>query len=41
MLEQRRNLPAWQERENILSLLEQSQVLVVSGMTGWVTCPPV
>lgn len=34
MLEQRRNLPAWQERENILSLLDQCQVLVVSGMTG-------
>lgn len=37
MLEQRRKLPAWQERENILGALEQSQVLVVSGMTGWVT----
>lgn len=36
MLEQRRKLPAWQERENILSVLEQSQALVVSGMTGWV-----
>lgn len=34
MLEQRKNLPAWQEREKILGLLEQSQVLVVSGMTG-------
>uniref|UniRef100_H3DMF3 Putative ATP-dependent RNA helicase DHX57 n=1 Tax=Tetraodon nigroviridis TaxID=99883 RepID=H3DMF3_TETNG len=34
MLEQRRKLPAWQERENILGALEQSQVLVVSGMTG-------
>lgn len=34
MLEQRRNLPAWQERENILDLLDQCQVLVVSGMTG-------
>lgn len=37
MLEQRRKLPAWQERENILGMLERSQVLVVSGMTGWVT----
>lgn len=37
MLEQRRKLPAWQERENILRLMERSQVLVVSGMTGWVT----
>lgn len=36
MLEQRRKLPAWQERENILGTLERSQVLVVSGMTGWV-----
>lgn len=34
MLEQRRNLPAWQERDNILDLLDQCQVLVVSGMTG-------
>lgn len=34
MLEQRRNLPAWQERENILDLLDHCQVLVVSGMTG-------
>uniref|UniRef100_A0A8C5GGX6 Putative ATP-dependent RNA helicase DHX57 n=1 Tax=Gouania willdenowi TaxID=441366 RepID=A0A8C5GGX6_GOUWI len=34
MLVQRKNLPAWQERENILDLLDQSQVLVVSGMTG-------
>lgn len=37
MLEQRRQLPAWQERDNILDTLERSQVLVVSGMTGWVT----
>lgn len=37
MLEQRRQLPAWQERENILGTLERSQVLVVSGMTGWVS----
>uniref|UniRef100_A0A672ZNG8 Putative ATP-dependent RNA helicase DHX57 n=1 Tax=Sphaeramia orbicularis TaxID=375764 RepID=A0A672ZNG8_9TELE len=34
MLEQRRKLPAWQEKDNILDLLEQCQVLVVSGMTG-------
>ncbi|XP_034719947.1 putative ATP-dependent RNA helicase DHX57 isoform X1 [Etheostoma cragini] len=34
MLEQRKKLPAWQERENILDLLDQCQVLVVSGMTG-------
>ncbi|XP_068572950.1 putative ATP-dependent RNA helicase DHX57 [Cebidichthys violaceus] len=34
MLEQRRKLPAWQEKENILNLLDQCQVLVVSGMTG-------
>lgn len=37
MLEQRRQLPAWQERDNILDRLERSQVLVVSGMTGWVS----
>lgn len=37
MLEQRRKLPAWQEKENILDLLDRCQVLVVSGMTGWVT----
>ncbi|KAK2858882.1 hypothetical protein Q5P01_003502 [Channa striata] len=34
MLEQRKNLPAWQEKENILDQLDQCQVLVVSGMTG-------
>lgn len=37
MFEQRRKLPAWQEQENILDLLDRCQVLVVSGMTGWVT----
>ena len=37
MLEQRRKLPAWNEKENILDLLERCQVLVVSGMTGWVS----
>ncbi|KAM4570366.1 putative ATP-dependent RNA helicase DHX57 isoform 2-T2 [Odontesthes bonariensis] len=34
MLEQRRNLPAWKEKENILDVLDSSQVLVISGMTG-------
>lgn len=34
MLEQRRKLPAWQEQDNILDMLDQCQVLVVSGMTG-------
>ncbi|CAL9683143.1 unnamed protein product [Knipowitschia caucasica] len=34
MLEQRRNLPAWQEKDSILAILEGCQVLVVSGMTG-------
>ncbi|KAI1894656.1 hypothetical protein AGOR_G00118010, partial [Albula goreensis] len=34
MLQERQKLPAWQERENILDLLKESQVLVVSGMTG-------
>lgn len=37
MFEQRRKLPAWKEQENILDLLDRCQVLVVSGMTGWVT----
>lgn len=37
MLEERKQLPAWQERENILDQLDRCQVLVVSGMTGWVT----
>ncbi|XP_051911127.1 putative ATP-dependent RNA helicase DHX57 isoform X2 [Hippocampus zosterae] len=34
MLEQRMKLPAWNERDNILDLLDGCQVLVVSGMTG-------
>uniref|UniRef100_A0AAX7SM79 Putative ATP-dependent RNA helicase DHX57 n=1 Tax=Astatotilapia calliptera TaxID=8154 RepID=A0AAX7SM79_ASTCA len=34
MLEQRKNLPAWQEKEHILDVLDQCQVLVISGMTG-------
>ncbi|KAM7119273.1 putative ATP-dependent RNA helicase DHX57 isoform 1-T2 [Ciconia maguari] len=34
MLYERQKLPAWQERETILDLLESHQVLVVSGMTG-------
>ncbi|KAM8884775.1 putative ATP-dependent RNA helicase DHX57 isoform 1-T2 [Synchiropus picturatus] len=34
MLEQRTKLPAWSEQDNILDLLQSSQVLVVSGMTG-------
>ncbi|XP_065487852.1 putative ATP-dependent RNA helicase DHX57 [Caloenas nicobarica] len=34
MLCERQKLPAWQERENILDLLKNHQVLVVSGMTG-------
>ncbi|XP_071780554.1 putative ATP-dependent RNA helicase DHX57 [Centroberyx gerrardi] len=34
MLQQRQKLPAWQERDNVLDLLDQCQVLVVSGMTG-------
>lgn len=37
MLEQRRKLPAWNEKENILDVLDRCQVLVISGMTGWVT----
>ncbi|XP_062339112.1 putative ATP-dependent RNA helicase DHX57 isoform X2 [Osmerus eperlanus] len=34
MLQQRQKLPAWQERDRILELLDRCQVLVVSGMTG-------
>nr|XP_006116315.1 putative ATP-dependent RNA helicase DHX57 [Pelodiscus sinensis]XP_006116316.1 putative ATP-dependent RNA helicase DHX57 [Pelodiscus sinensis]XP_014425567.1 putative ATP-dependent RNA helicase DHX57 [Pelodiscus sinensis] len=34
MLQERQKLPAWEERETILDLLTQHQVLVVSGMTG-------
>lgn len=34
LLYERQKLPAWQERENILDLLKDHQVLVVSGMTG-------
>ncbi|XP_064915126.1 putative ATP-dependent RNA helicase DHX57 isoform X4 [Columba livia] len=34
LLYERQKLPAWQERENILDLLKNHQVLVVSGMTG-------
>lgn len=36
MLEQRKKLPAWNEKEKILDLLDECQVLVISGMTGWV-----
>ncbi|XP_056434524.1 putative ATP-dependent RNA helicase DHX57 [Gadus chalcogrammus] len=34
MLQQRQKLPAWKERDHILNLLDDCQVLVVSGMTG-------
>ncbi|KAM3853474.1 putative ATP-dependent RNA helicase DHX57 isoform 1-T2 [Vipera latastei] len=34
MLQERQKLPAWEKKENILSLLSKYQVLVVSGMTG-------
>ena len=34
MLQQRQKLPAWKERDHILTLLDGCQVLVVSGMTG-------
>ncbi|XP_044284690.1 putative ATP-dependent RNA helicase DHX57 isoform X2 [Varanus komodoensis] len=34
MLQERQKLPAWEMRETILGLLDRSQVLVVSGMTG-------
>ncbi|XP_061770530.1 putative ATP-dependent RNA helicase DHX57 [Nerophis ophidion] len=34
MLEERMKLPAWNEKDNILDLLDECQVLVVSGMTG-------
>ena len=34
MLDQRKLLPAWTEREKIVKVLETSQVVVISGMTG-------
>ncbi|XP_019623182.1 PREDICTED: putative ATP-dependent RNA helicase DHX57 isoform X1 [Branchiostoma belcheri] len=34
MLGERQKLPAWNEQDNILKALNDSQVLVVSGMTG-------
>ncbi|KAM9835767.1 putative ATP-dependent RNA helicase DHX57 [Aulostomus maculatus] len=34
MMEQRKKLPAWDERDNIMGVLEGCQVLVISGMTG-------
>lgn len=37
MLDERKKLPAWHEKENILDTLDRCQVLVVSGMTGCVT----
>ena len=30
----RRELPAWAQQQNILQLLSENQVLVISGMTG-------
>jgi ATP-dependent RNA helicase DHX57 len=34
MMDQRQQLPAWNERERIIRVLESSQVVVISGMTG-------
>nr|XP_044993371.1 putative ATP-dependent RNA helicase DHX57 isoform X2 [Jaculus jaculus] len=34
ILQERRSLPAWEERETILKLLSKHQVVVISGMTG-------
>jgi HrpA-like RNA helicase len=34
MCEGRQQLPAWNERQRIVQVLEQSQVVVISGMTG-------
>ncbi|XP_075811962.1 putative ATP-dependent RNA helicase DHX57 isoform X2 [Microtus pennsylvanicus] len=34
ILQERRTLPAWEERETILKLLSKHQVVVISGMTG-------
>uniref|UniRef100_A0A8C5WQS0 Putative ATP-dependent RNA helicase DHX57 n=1 Tax=Laticauda laticaudata TaxID=8630 RepID=A0A8C5WQS0_LATLA len=34
MLQERQKLPAWEQKNNILSLLSKYQVLVISGMTG-------
>lgn len=36
MQEQRVKLPVWEKRENILDAMEKNQVLVISGMTGYV-----
>jgi len=33
--EQRKQLPIFQYREKIIEMLEESQVLVLSGETGW------
>lgn len=36
MQEQRVKLPVWEKKQNILDALQKSQVLVISGMTGYV-----
>lgn len=36
MQEQRVKLPVWDKKHNILDALEKNQVLVISGMTGYV-----
>ena len=34
MLDQRKQLPAWNERQTIIEAVESAQVVVISGMTG-------
>jgi ATP-dependent RNA helicase DHX57 len=37
MLKSRMKLPAWTERERIMTLLETNRVLIVVGEVGWLT----
>ena len=36
MQSDRKNLPAWSMQDEILATIEQNQVVVISGMTGYV-----
>ena len=36
MLSERQNLPAWSMQDEILAAIEENQVTVISGMTGYV-----
>ena len=33
---ERKKLPAWAERDQVLAHMQEAQVVVISGMTGWV-----